>query len=139
MYQYIGHFDGDLQTPLKKALSFELLPDENGLRRSSPLADDELIAALQPLLADALPGKWTNVLVTQIMPKGSIPMHTDGARAGTRYHIVLETNHGCWCYHRGYWQQLRLGDIYSMEQTYEHGSVNWGETPRTHLVVDIKE
>lgn len=139
MYQYVGHYDGDLGEPLRQTLEFELLPNAQGLMRSSPLADEDLIAKLQPLLADALPGRWTNVLVTRIMPSGTIPLHVDGARAGTRYHLVLETNTGCWCMHDGDWQQLGLGDIYTMEQTRPHGSVNWGETPRTHLVVDIKE
>ena len=54
-----------------------------------------------------------------------------------RYNVVLQTNQRCWNFHDGDWQQLELGGIYTMDASKEHASINWGDTERVHLVLDI--
>src|SRR5689334_13345040 len=55
-----------------------------------------------------------------------IPLHCDAPISGTRFHIPLQSNDGCWSLHDGLWQQLEVGRIYEMDPTLPHGAVNWG-------------
>lgn len=71
-----------------------------------------------------------------IRPGAQIAGHCDaGPRA--RYHIPLQTNESCWSFSDGVWQQLKVGRLYMMNPTEFHGAVNWGDTVRLHLMVDV--
>lgn len=54
-----------------------------------------------------------------------------------RYHVPVQNNPQCWSFADGRWQRLTLGGIYWMDPTAEHGAVNWGATPRVHLLIDV--
>ena len=92
----------------------------------------------QPLLVEVFPGQWTGVMVMALWPSSQLVGHTDPPITGTRYHIPLEMNDGCWVFHGGSWQQLQVGHVYQMDPTVTHGAVNWGADLRTHLVVDVE-
>ena len=54
-----------------------------------------------------------------------------------RFHLVIQTNPDCWMLHDGQWQQLEPGGIYTLDPLIPHASVNWGNEPRVHFVVDV--
>lgn len=87
-----------------------------------------------------VPGKWQFSMLTKLEQGDSIPPHSDKplAEGLTRYHFVLSTDPHSWCMHDGEWQQLQAGSFYTMEPTRTHAAINWGNTPRIHLVVDTK-
>ena len=90
-------------------------------------------------IAEAVPGTWAYSMLTILPPGGFIPFHRDVPPGSglERFHLVLSDNERCWCFHAGDWQQLDLGGVYRMDMTGEHASINLGETPRVHLVVDV--
>lgn len=90
-------------------------------------------------LAETIPGVWARSMLVMLAPGGNIPVHRDLplAAESVRYHLVLTTNPRCWNYHDGGFQQLEEGGVYTVDMTAEHASINWGETQRTHLVVDV--
>lgn len=75
--------------------------------------------------------------VVALYPSSQLVAHRDPPIKGTRHHVPLSVNPGCWVFHAGTWQQLREGIGYSMDQTEEHGAVNWGPTVRTHCILDV--
>lgn len=82
--------------------------------------------------------RGTGALVA-LYPSSQLVAHCDPPIAGTRYHLPLVTNEGCWVFHRGVWQQLQVGRVYMMDPTAEHGAVNWGTERRVHLMVDTED
>lgn len=87
-----------------------------------------------------VPFPWTWITVVALYPSSQIVAHRDPPAEGTvRYHIPLQTNPDCWCFHAGVWQQLPVGQIYSMNPREQHGAVNWGAEVRLHLMVDRVE
>lgn len=73
-------------------------------------------------------------------PSQQIVAHVDAPyteQPFDRYHIPVATNRQCWSFADGVWQHLAVGGIYWMDPTAEHGAVNWGATPRVHLLVDV--
>lgn len=79
------------------------------------------------------------VWLIALYPSAQIVAHTDPPLPGPRVHIPLETNTGCWSFSGGRWQALELGVAYAMDPTVLHGAVNWGDTRRVHLMLDLKE
>jgi hypothetical protein len=75
--------------------------------------------------------------VVALYPSSQIVAHRDPPIAGTRYHIPLVVNDGCWVFHGGTWQQLDVEKVYAMDPTEVHGAVNWGTEVRLHLMVDV--
>ena len=94
-----------------------------------------------PLVYDHLPPTWVFAMVIKLECGNSIPPHCDKPLAAgvTRRHLVLDTNDSSWCMHNNRWQQMELGGVYTMEPQFVHAAINWGVTPRIHLVVDSKE
>lgn len=136
MYHRVGYYRGDMQDLVSRALALEYAWTENpGVYGSTETHVEEKFKDL----GDSIPGNWAYSTVIQIPPGGFIPFHKDVPRREnlSRFHMVLATNDKCWNYHEGSWQQLSLGSIYSMDETQEHASLNWGGTPRIHLVVDV--
>lgn len=93
----------------------------------------------RPPLSHLWPGDWPFCTVVRLDPGGHLPLHSDDcthAPGCRRYHLVLRTNPGCWLFHGGAWQRLREGGVYAMDPRVPHGGVNWGDSPRLHLVLD---
>jgi hypothetical protein len=89
---------------------------------------------------DALVGKsgGYRAMFVALYPSAQIVAHEDPPIAATRVHVPLMSNTGCWVFHDGTWQQLRVGQAYQMDPERVHGAVNWGDVLRLHLVVDIE-
>lgn len=139
MYERVGTYEG--KTPLQELgdrfLEFDVAwaPSEYG----TTVEHLTQVRDAYPELADVLPGDWYRSMLVMIRPGGNIRMHKDVPEADglTRYHLVLATNDDCWNYHDGDWQQLELGGIYTVDHTRQHASINFGESMRVHLVVDV--
>lgn len=78
------------------------------------------------------------VQLVGLLPSQQIVAHQDQPIVGLRYHLVLQTNPGCWSFSGGVWQQLELGHFYRMDPAEEHGAVNWGSELRLHLMIDVE-
>ena len=78
------------------------------------------------------------VTLVGLRPSQQIVGHRDEPiEPAVRYHIPLVTNKYCYVFHGGRWQHLKTGWVYAMDPTIFHGAVNWGETLRLHLMVDV--
>lgn len=144
MYERVGTYAGNvpIQDLADRLRSFDIAwADTYGYGTTT----DHLVAvrdAFRPDLIEALPGEWAYSMLVILKPgMGSIRFHRDlKQREGlVRHHLVLQTNEHCWNFHDGIWQQLELGVIYTLDETKEHASINGGESPRVHLVVDIAQ
>jgi hypothetical protein len=141
MYQRVGSYDGKipLQELAARLASFDLAWASDGHGTTT----DHLIAVREAFrgdLAGWMPGEWAYSMLVALRPLGgNIPVHRDlPLREGLlRHHLVLQTNSHCWNFHGGDWQQLEMGGIYMVDPTIEHASINWGDTVRIHLVVDL--
>lgn len=92
------------------------------------LGSDASLAPLRP---------WSLVTISALYPSAQLVGHVDRyAVSGSRLHIPIQSNDGCWVHHGGAWQQLERGRAYRMDPSTFHGAVNWGAEPRLHLVVD---
>ncbi len=99
---------------------------------------EQTIEAFRPVLNRVLPGRWVQAHLVALYASQQIVGHQDASIApATRYHIALVNNAGCWCWHAGEWSQLALGSLYYMDPQQPHGAVNWGDSTRVHLMVDI--
>ena len=79
------------------------------------------------------------VQLVGIRPGGQIVGHTDVLDPTVRrYHLPLQVNDGCWSFSAGQWDQLKLAGIYAVDPTQPHGAVNWGDTIRLHLMIDVE-
>ena len=141
MYERVGTYDG--KVPLQ-----ELASRLDGFTVAWTTAPGNYGTTVEHLgsirdafsdVAEFIPGAWPYSMLTVLPPDGFIPFHSDVPSGSglERFHLVLSTNERCWNFHEGSWQQLELGGIYSMDMRGEHASLNWGDTPRVHLVVDV--
>lgn len=101
----------------------------------SPSAETR--GAFEGALKDLFPGVWTGAGVVVLQPSQQLVAHRDPPIVGVRTHIPLVLNDQCWVFHDGAWRQLEEGHLYQMDPTDWHGAVNWGSTPRVHLMVDV--
>ena len=141
MYERQGAYGG--RVPLQELAARLASLDVAWASDGHGTTTDHLIAVRDRFradLADTLPGDWAYSMLVALQPGGMIPMHRDlPLKPGlVRHHLVLQTNDRCWNFHGGDWQQLELGDIYTVDAEIEHASINWGDTTRVHLVVDIQ-
>lgn len=123
----------------RAVLGLDIKPGPGG----SSMTDDPPTRALFAtgvLATNYIPEPWTWITVVALYPSSQIVVHRDLPEVDTvRYHIPLQTNDDCWCFHDGVWQQLPVGQIYSMNPREQHGAVNWGAEVRLHLMVDRVE
>jgi len=138
MYQKIGYIDPDLIRALLPPIELTFKPDSGYIIAPLP---DEIAADAKHRLGGLVPGEWLSARIIAIKPGGIIPLHMDARpydeEKRTRYHVVLTTNPFCWNYHDESVQHLVLGGIYTVDETLPHASVNWGDTDRVHLVIDV--
>ena len=136
MYHEIGFVD---TKPLASIVG-EILFKVNSGYHITPLTEPQERHARQCLGGIVPVDGWISARLIAIKPGGIIHLHTDPLPDGfprhTRYHVVLTTNPYCWGYHDGSVQRLEAGGVYTIDESLEHASVNWGKTPRVHLVID---
>lgn len=104
-----------------------------------PVPSGSSFMVFYPFVPDCL--AHAHVLKTQLvglLPSQQIVAHQDAAIQGVRYHLPLQVNRGCWVFHGEHWQQVLARRIYQMDPTVEHGAVNWGDTVRLHLIIDVE-
>jgi hypothetical protein len=111
----------------------DVRPGPGGSRATDPEATRRLY---EPVLGRFFPGVYRQIMLMLLYPSSQIVGHVDPPIPGTRYHVPVQTNDGCFVLHGGCWQRLRLGQGYSMDPTIFHGAVNWGHDLRMHLIVD---
>lgn len=78
---------------------------------------------------------------------GDTQIHTDtryNQRYARRYNIAISTNNNCWLYHYGYdlnkggiRDHIHEGELWELNNKIPHTAVNYGDTWRTHLIVDV--
>ena len=143
MYKRAGWYGGKvpLQKLAERAASFDVAWSPS--RYGTTVEHLALIRdAYQDEFGPYIPGKWAYTMLVLIKPEGgAVPIHRDvPQKAGLlRHHVVLQNNEHCWSYHDGDWQRLDLGGVYTVDETRDHASINWGKTERIHLVVDVEK
>lgn len=86
--------------------------------------------------------------IARMRPRvGDTVMHTDtrfNQRYARRYNIAISTNDNCWLYHNSYdldnggqRDHISEGELWELNNKIVHTAVNYGETWRTHLIVDV--
>lgn len=139
-YERCGTYTGPLDAALDAVDSFTYYWAPQGYwcvdGRKSPIEEQ-----LRPLVDDCFPGDWAFTMLVKLEQGNTIPPHCDKPLAAgiVRRHLVIATDPSSWCMHGGEWQQLDAGGIYLMDPQYIHAAINWGVTPRIHLVVDSRE
>src|SRR3990167_1819618 len=136
MYHRVATYPGPMAqlAALSGAFDFAWIASGYGVTSNSKALRD----AYADDLADVFPGEWADAMLVVIRPGGNIRVHKDVMlRDGIeRHHLVLQTNDLCYSLHGGDWQQLEPGGIYTMEPGVDHASINFGDLPRVHLVID---
>lgn len=92
-----------------------------------------------PWLPIPAEGPITTIQLVGLLPSQQIARHVDAPiTPAVRYHVVLRSNEGCWTFDTDRWFKPHEGMIYRMDPTQPHGAVNWGETIRLHLLIDVE-
>jgi len=76
-----------------------------------------------------------------LKPGGEIHPHSDEGsycQERTRYHIPIMTNQDCTNTFGGTTEHLERGIMYQVDNDRVHSAINNGDTPRVHLIFDIK-
>jgi hypothetical protein len=114
---------------------FDILRGAGESRMSTP---SDTLARYEERLAHHFGGRAIRAMLVALYPSCQIAAHADDPIAPlVRVHFPLLANEGCWSFHDGDWQQLEPGRAYLMDPARVHGAVNWGPTPRVHLMVDV--
>jgi hypothetical protein len=112
----------------------DLAPGPGG-SRITPLTPAQTATALDLLARD--PATVLDVRAIALYPSSQLVAHCDPPIPGTRLHLPLVTNPGCWSFSEGLWRQPTVGVFYAMDPSLIHGAVNWGATTRIHLMLDL--
>lgn len=86
--------------------------------------------------------------IARMRPRvGDTVMHTDtryNQRYARRYNIAISTNDDCWLYHNSYdlnnggqRDHINEGELWELNNKIIHTAVNYGDSWRTHLIVDV--
>lgn len=82
---------------------------------------------------------WYQMMFMRLGPGCKLYRHHD---EGWGFHIPIETNKDAvsLSYENGISkdQRLEVGEIYCVDRSIEHESINYGKTNRTHLIVILK-
>jgi hypothetical protein len=120
------------------ALWFEDVPHAN-----TPILDGwpeatALFAGLSTVLMRGAVGK---VMLVELAPGGSLAWHKDEgayAQAHMRFHLPLVTNPMAFLLAGGEQAHVPVGALTFFDTSVLHSAINLGETPRVHLIVDVR-
>jgi hypothetical protein len=78
---------------------------------------------------------------------GDTELHTDtryNQRYARRYNVAISTNDNCWLYYNSYdlnnggtRNHISEGEVWELNNKIIHTAVNYGNTWRTHLIIDV--
>ena len=131
MYEHVGILPRDRTNELAE-IARTLIPDS--------CAGSFIVPFPQRVELSAYPTRCIAGVakVVGLLPSQQIALHADQSIApAVRYHVVLRTNDQCWSFSE-IWQKLYERTIYRMDPAVPHGAVNWGETVRLHLMIDVE-
>lgn len=114
--------------------TLDLAPGPNGSRMSDYT---ETTAIFRGATFNPLPGRIQLATFVALYPSSQIVAHCDPPIQGRRHHFPLLLNPHSWVFHAGEWQQLEIGRVYQMDPSELHGAVNWGDSMRLHLILDV--
>ena len=79
------------------------------------------------------------VLINRLPPCAKVLPHSDGENLYySRYHVVLQTNDLIEFRCGQEYASMREGEVWWFDNSVEHEVINHGDTPRIHLIVDIR-
>jgi quercetin dioxygenase-like cupin family protein len=129
-------------------------PDKRAYLGKAAVADEyenydqaayELLPEFRPVVAALMAHvggeRLGRVMVNRLPPGKSILPHSDTHGAPSyydRYHVCLTTNPGVRVVAGGECPVMVPGDVWWFDHTAVHEAHNAGDTPRIHLVVDIR-
>lgn len=120
-------------------------PDKEAFRRGHGdvnKAFDQPAFALLPEarpLIDMLGSEVGRVLINRLMSGAKVLPHSDGQDLYySRYHVVLQTNDGVEFRCGQEYASMKQGEVWWFDNSAEHEVINRGETPRIHLIADIR-
>jgi hypothetical protein len=101
------------------------------------IANDDLKSCINQL--DDLGLVPCRARLTQLPPGGESNWHTDGGPTDKiiRMHFVFDTNPDCFFIHKFGKFHMEKNNVYLININYHHMIVNLGNTPRTHMIVDV--
>lgn len=79
-------------------------------------------------------------MLSVVMPGHSIERHTDSQAPYwlCRVHVPLISNNNAWFEENGVRQHMVPGNVYFIDTTKEHAISNEGESPRVHIMFDVR-
>ena len=78
--------------------------------------------------------------IATILPGTCLKMHEDGFwfhKKSKRIHVPIYTNDNCKQIIEQRFYHFNEGTVYELNNRIKHSAINSGETPRTHLILDI--
>lgn len=129
MYREIGSASKETIKYLKSVLKDAIWKDVIG-------PDDNFKTYWHDVVIEEFP-EHDGAFFLMIPPGGRVHRHKDVIGIKRTFHIPVETNNDCesWIGDKNY--TLDVGKIYEVDREIEHESFNFGETNRTHLLIEI--
>ena len=131
--------DWEVRDLVRHAAAMPPGPGGSAMLDLPPALREEYHIALWPIVGRG----WSTCRFVGLWPGQQIPLHRDSPITGVRHHIPLALNRYCVQVTENeagvlICQHLEVGRVYTMDPTQPHGAVNWGETIRLHLVIDVE-
>lgn len=79
------------------------------------------------------------VSMQKLLPQGFVPWSRNVAWASLRFHLPIVTNPACQMFSGPYTAHLPVGQLTFVATDILHSEINLGDTPRWHLVIDVKK
>lgn len=79
-----------------------------------------------------------SIAIEKLMPQGMIPWGVETDVSTLTFHIAVVTNPNCFNYCGTSQHQIPAGGMAQIPTTIINSAVNLGETPRYHVVLEIK-
>lgn len=103
----------------------------------SPMVQEVILDCMSEVGACVL----GRVMLVNLKAGGIITEHKDEGEYAAmfrRYHLPLITNPNCHFYSQGEGYVLKAGNLYELENKKEHSVLNYGDTARVHLIMDMQ-
>lgn len=146
----IGNVDVLALATWIESISFEEWPQQNRLsdgRMRPAMVNDlnwhgfgKMTDVIVAELADRVDARESfGRLLSVVMPGAEIPLHSDNHGPGVlRIHVPLLSNEHATFIQAGSEHVLLPGKAYQIDTLVEHAVVNGGDTPRVHLMFDVR-